>query len=430
MDLIAKVGLYLATNLIIMIQFRLTIVSFLQFFIWGSWLITIGAFWFENKQWGPAEFGAIFSTMGISALFMPAITGVIADRYMRAERLYGLLHILGAIGLWFIPFANSPSDMFWRILITMIFYMPTISLSNTVSYSILSQSAGINVVKTFPVIRVWGTVGFIIAESIISLTNQEKSVFQFQLAAVVSVVLGVYAFTLPACPPLGKGKESNGWASMLGLNAFSMLKEKRYLLFFMFSMLLGAALQLTNAYGATFLHTFEKMPEFKDSIAVKFPALTMSLSQISETLFILAIPFFMRRFNIKQVMLMSMFAWVLRFGLLAYGDPGSGLWMILLSCIIYGMAFDFFNISGSLYIETQVDPAIRSSAQGLFTMMVNGVGAVFGSLTSGFVMAVYFTDEAGDVIWQPTWIAFAGYALVVAILFAVLFKVPNRVPSH
>ncbi|MFM7310365.1 MAG: MFS transporter, partial [Flavobacteriales bacterium] len=219
---------------------------------------------------------------------------------------------------------------------------------------------------------------------------------------------------------------SKGLSSILGLDAFSMFKEKRYFLFFMFSMLLGAALQLTNAYGATFLHTFDGMPEYRDSIAVKFPALTMSLSQISETLFILAIPFFMRRFSIKQVMLMSMVAWVLRFGLLAFGDPGSGLWMILLSCIIYGMAFDFFNISGSLYIETQVDPSIRSSAQGLFTMMVNGVGAVFGSLTSGFVMAAYFTDANGDVIWKPTWIAFAGYSLLVAVLFAVLFRVPNQ----
>ena len=413
-----------------MLKLRLTIVSFLQFFIWGSWLITIGAFWFKTKAWGPDQFGVIFSTMGISALFMPAIVGILSDRFINAEKLYGVLHILGGIGLFFVPAAQTPDDMFWRILITMIFYMPTISMSNTVMYAILSRQEGVDVVKVFPPIRVWGTVGFIVALWIVSLTGHEKDAFQFYLGGISSLVLGLYAFTLPACPPLGKDLERKNWIQALGLNAFSMFKDYRYAVFFLFALLLGAALQLTNAYGDVFLHDFDSNPLYMDTLTVQYPAIVSSLAQISETLFILAIPFFMKRFGIKQVMLMSMVAWVLRFGLFAYGNPGDGLWMILLSCIIYGMAFDFFNISGSLFIEKSVEPSIRASAQGLFTMMVNGVGAVLGSRISGWVIERYFThyqiNAEGTAIphldWHGIWLSFAAYALVIAILFVFLFK--------
>jgi NHS family xanthosine MFS transporter len=219
---------------------------------------------------------------------------------------------------------------------------------------------------------------------------------------------------------LDKGHKRS-FVDSLGLKAFALFKNAKMALFFIFAMLLGAALQLTNAYGDTFLHDFAKVPEYKDLIAVKFPAIIMSISQISETLFILTIPFFLRRFGIKTVMLFSMIAWVLRFGLFAYGDPGSGLWMIILSCIIYGLAFDFFNISGSLFVETQSDPAIRASSQGLFMMMTNGFGAVLGSRVSGIVIDTYFkTGDSFD--WQGIWLAFAGYSLVVAVLFAVFFK--------
>ncbi len=413
-----------------MLKLRLTLVSFLQFFIWGSWLITIGAFWFKTKAWGPDQFGVIFSTMGISALFMPAIAGILSDRFINAEKLYGILHILGGIGLFFVPAAQTPDDMFWRILITMIFYMPTISMSNTVMYAILSRQEGVDVVKVFPPIRVWGTVGFIVALWIVSLSGHEKDAFQFYLGGVSSLFLGVYAFTLPACPPLGKDLERKNWIQALGLNAFSMFKDYRYAVFFVFALLLGAALQLTNAYGDVFLHDFDSNPLFVDTLTVKYPAIVSSLAQVSETLFILAIPFFMKRFGIKQVMLLSMIAWVLRFGLFAFGNPGDGLWMILLSCIIYGMAFDFFNISGSLFIEKSVEPSIRASAQGLFTMMVNGVGAVLGSRISGWLIEEYFTryetNAAGVSIphldWHGIWLSFAGYALVIAVLFVFLFK--------
>jgi len=418
-----------------MIKQRLTALSFLQFFIWGCWLITIGAFWFETKQWGPDQFGVIFSTMGISALFMPAIAGILSDRYINAEKLYGVLHILGGICLFFVPASSTPDEMFWRILLTMIFYMPTISLSNTVAYAILSREPGIDVVKVFPPIRVWGTVGFIVALWTVSLTGNETHAFQFYLGGIASLILGVYSFTLPACPPLGKNMESKGYLQAFGLHAFSMFKNYRYAIFFLFAMLLGAALQLTNAYGDVFLHSFDSLYSDPKPLAVQYPAIISSIAQISETLFILAIPFFMRRFGIKQIMIISMVAWVLRFGLFAFGDPEGGLWMIVLSCIIYGMAFDFFNISGSLFIEKSVEPGIRASAQGLFTMMVNGVGAVFGSRASGWVMEKYFTtyipgengNQIAQIDWHSTWLCFASYSLVVLILFVILFREKKNV---
>lgn len=404
------------------IKFRLILMNFLQFFIWGSWLITIGAYWFQNKNWPGAQFGVIFSTMGIASLFMPTIAGYLADRFINAEKLYGIFHILGGIVLFFLPTVDDPGQFFWVILLNMIFYMPTIALSNAVAYSALKQK-GANVIKDFPPIRVWGTIGFIVALWVVSLLHFETSPNQFYVAAIAAIILGIYSFTLPPSPPYVKtAKVGENTQSAFGLNAFALFKNYKMAMFFLFAMLLGAALQLTNAYGDTFLHDFAGNPGYKETMAVKYPAIIMSISQMSETLFILAIPFFLRRFGIKQVMLFSMIAWVLRFGLFAYGDPGDGLWMIILSCIVYGMAFDFFNISGSLFVETETDPSIRASAQGLFMMMTNGVGAVLGSTISGYVIQHFFTNADNSKDWHGIWLSFAGYALVVAVLFLFLFK--------
>ena len=402
------------------IKYRLILMNFLQFFIWGSWLLTIGAYWFQNKQWSGTEFGAIFSTMGIASLFMPAIAGIIADRWVNAERLYGLFHIIGAVLLFLLPSVDNPSTFYWVILTTMFFYMPTIALAISISYSTLN-SRKMDVVQHYPPIRVWGTVGFIIALWTVSLAGLEKTSGQFIVASVASLFLGLYSFTLPKCPPLGKGHKKS-LASELGLNAFALFKDVKMALFFVSAMLLGASLQLTNAYGDTFLHDFANFPEFKDLVAVKYPAIIMSISQISETLFILAIPFFLKRFGIKKVILFAMIAWVLRFGLFAFGDPGPGLWMIILSCVIYGMAFDFYNISGSLFVEMNSPHTIRSSSQGLFMLMTNGLGAFFGSRISGIVIDKYFLLENGSFDWKGIWLAFSGYALVVAILFAIFFR--------
>jgi NHS family xanthosine MFS transporter len=402
-------------------KLRLTLLSFLQFFIWGSWLITIGAYWFQTKQWSGAQFGAIFSTMGIASIFMPSLMGIVADKYVNAEKLYGILHILGGITLCTIPMVGDPTTMFWVMLLNMIFYMPTLSLSIAVSFSVL-KTEGLDVVKDYPPIRVWGTIGFIVAMWTVSLLGIEKSASQFYVAAGAAFALGLYSFTLPKCPPQSTNTSSQGLMEILGLKSFAILRDRKMLTFFLFALLLGAALQLTNAYGDTFLHDFDKTPAYQDTLTVKYPAIIMSISQISETLFILAIPFFLRRFGIKQVMLFSMIAWVLRFGLFAYGNPGQGLWMIILSCIVYGMAFDFFNISGSLFVETQTQPSIRASAQGLFMMMTNGFGAVLGSSLSGLIIQHYFTDANGVKDWHSIWLTFAGYSLAIAVLFVLIFK--------
>lgn len=403
------------------VKFRLTLMNFMQFFIWGSWLITIGVYWFQNKQWSGSEFGAIFSTMGIASIFMPAIAGIISDRWINAEKLLGILHILGSFVLFTLPLVDNPTTFFWVLLLNMAFYMPTLSLSITVAYSALKKDNK-DVVKDYPPIRIWGTIGFIVALWVVSITGNEASSNQFYIASAVSLFLGIYAFTLPSCPPLANEVNTKSFVDALGLRAFTLFKEKKFAVFFLFSMLLGAALQLTNAYGDTFLHDFKLIPEYQDLLAVKYPAVIMSISQISETLFILAIPFFLRKFGIKYVMLFSMLAWVLRFGLFAFGDPAGGLWMIVFSCIIYGMAFDFFNISGSLFVETQIDQKIRGSAQGLFMMMVNGFGALFGSFTSGLIIEKFFTyaDQSKD--WRSIWITFALYTLALAVVFPFIFK--------
>lgn len=403
------------------IKFRLIVMNFLQFFVWGSWLITIGAYWFQTKQWSGTEFGAIFSTMGIASLFMPSIAGIIADKWVNAEKLYAWFHLAGAAILFTIPLINDPFTMFWVMLINMMFYMPTISLSIAVAYSSLKKN-GEDVVTDYPPIRVWGTVGFIVALWVVSLLHFETRPGQFYVASIAAFILGIYSFTLPKCPPLLHSAKGKSLVDALGLNAFTLFKKTKMAVFFIFAMLLGAALQLTNAYGDTFLHDFANVPEYKGLIAVKYPAIIMSISQISETLFILAIPFFLKRFGIKKVMIISMLAWFFRFGLFAYGNPGDGLWMIILSCIVYGMAFDFFNISGSLFVEGESDPSIRASAQGLFMMMTNGFGAVLGSTVSGVVIDQYFTFPDNSKDWQGIWISFALYALVVTVLFVILFR--------
>ncbi len=395
--------------------------NFMQFFIWGAWLITIGAYWFQNKHWSGSQFGAIFSTMGISAIFMPAVAGFISDKYINAEKLYGTLHILGALVLFSLPMVNNPTIFFWVILLNMLCYMPTLSLSITVAYSAL-KGDGKDVVKDYPPIRIWGTIGFIAALWVVSLTHNETSANQFYIAAAVALGLGLYSFSLPKCPPLLSKTNNQSLRQSLGLNAFALFKTPKFATFFAFSLLLGAALQLTNAYGDTFIHDFKSIPAYKDLIAVKYPAIIMSISQISETLFILAIPFFLQKFGIKYVMLFSMLAWVLRFGLFAFGDPAGGLWMIVLSCIVYGMAFDFFNISGSLFVETQTAPEIRGSAQGLFMMMVNGFGALLGSFTSGIIIDKFFTLADHSKNWHGIWLSFAAYALLLAVTFPFIFS--------
>lgn len=435
------------------LKLRLTILSFLQFFVWGAWLTTLGTYGFAYKQWSGAEFGAVFSTLGIASIFMPALLGIVADKWINAEKLYGILHILYGATLFLLAKTNDPTSFFWILLVGMCFYMPTLALSNSISYKLLKDN-NYDVVKVFPPIRVWGTIGFIAAMWFTNIFSDEQSFSelgksvghqigeffgnslnanQFYFAGIVAVILGIYALFLPKCPPPRLISKDATISQKLGLDAFKLFGQKKMALFFVFSMFLGAALQLTNMYGDTFLKDFGNVEAFKNSAVVQYSTMIISISQISETLFILAIPFFLKKFGIKKVMIISMIAWVLRFGFFSFGTPeGFGLMLIILSNIIYGMAFDFFNISGSLFVETTTDSKIRSSAQGVFMMMTNGFGAILGSSVSGWLISSYFTNEVGNKMWPEIWIYFAAYALVIAILFAVLFKHkhnPNEVAN-
>ena len=400
------------------IKVRLIIMNFLQFFVWGSWLISLGGYMGRELHFEGGQIGAIFATMGIASLVMPGIIGIIADKWFNAERLYGLCHIVGAACLFYASTATGYDQMYWAMLLNLLVYMPTLSLANTVSYNALEQYK-CDLIKDFPPIRVWGTIGFICAMWAVDLTGFKNSSAQLYVGGASALLLGLYSFTLPACRPAKS--ENKSWLSAFGLDALVLFKKKKMAIFFLFSMLLGAALQITNTYGDLFLGSFASIPEYADSFGVKHSVILLSISQMSETLFILAIPFFLRHFGIKQVMLISMFAWVFRFGLFGLGDPGSGLWMLILSMIVYGMAFDFFNISGSLFVETTTESKIRSSAQGLFMMMTNGFGAYLGSKVSGYVIDTYYTHE-NTKDWHGIWFAFAVYALIIAILFSIFFK--------
>jgi NHS family xanthosine MFS transporter len=394
---------------------RLILLNFLQFFVWGSWLISFGGYLIGTLKFGGGQVGNIYATMGIASLFMPAVLGIVADKWINAERVLGLCHIVGAIMLMIASTVKDYHTLYLAMLVNSMVYMPTIALNNTVCYEILEQRR-LDIVKQFPPIRVWGTIGFIAAMWIVDAFGWTKSPVQLYCAAITGLFLGIYAFTLPACPPAKK--KNDGWVSALGLNAFVLLKKRNILVFFIFAMLLGAALQITNAFGGAFLDDFKG--SYPNSFGVLHPNLLLSISQISETVFILTIPFFLRRFGIKKVMLMSICAWVLRFALFGLGNPGSGLVLLVASMIVYGMAFDFFNISGSLFVETEAPTEIRASAQGLFMLVTNGIGAFLGGILSGRVVD-HFT-QAGVKDWRSIWFTFAGYALLLAITFPLLFK--------
>ena len=406
------------------IKLKLIVMNFLQFFIWGAWLISMGRYMGNVMQYDGQEVGGLFATAGFAAIITPALTGIIADRWIGAERLLSICHLLtGAclIAVGFLP-VGTPFATTWLVIFGVnLFFMPTLSLSNTVAYHALGTVQA-DIVKDFPPIRVWGTIGFIVAMWLVNLFKWMDSPMQFNLGAFAAIVLAIYAWTLPAVPH-GVKKSQEGRRSLLsilGLDALVLFKNRQMAVFFTFCILLGAALQVTNAYGNMYLDHFKGVTEYADSFAVKYPNILLSLSQISETLFILAIPFFLKRFGIKGVMTMSFAAWFLRFGLFGLGDPGMpGIIALVLSMVVYGMAFDFFNISGSMFVDQSVSPSMRASAQGLFLLMTNGLGVVIGSLGAGWVVEHFTT--AGVTAWTTVWYIFAGYALITGILFWLLF---------
>lgn len=415
------------------ISIRLIIMNFLQYAIWGAYLTSMGSY-LVNIGLG-AKIGIFYAMQGIVSIFMPAIIGIIADKYIQAQKVLGLCHgIAGlamiAAGYYGLVAGDSVNfaTLFSLYSISVAFYMPTIALSNSVAYSGL-EKFGIDTVKDFPPIRVFGTVGFICSMLFVNFMSIDGVQFQlsynqFFTSGVIGLVLAAYAFTLPACP-VAKGGESKSVAEAFGLKAFALFKKKDMAIFFIFSMLLGVSLQITNGFANPFITHFKEIPEYANAWGAQNANALISLSQLSETLCILLIPFAMKFFGIKKVMLIAMFAWVFRFGLFGAGNPGSGVWMFVLSCLVYGVAFDFFNISGSLYVNMKTDEKIRSSAQGLFMLMTNGIGATIGTLGAQEIVNK-FVYNAAEPSWSTAWYIFAGYALVVGVLFMILFKDPKK----
>ncbi len=418
------------------LKFRLIAMNFLEFAVWGAYLTSMGSFLF-NAGFGE-QIWLFYATQGFVSIFMPALMGIVADKWIPAQKVLSLCHglaglfILGA-GLYAMTAGADITFSIFYLLYTfsIAFYMPTLAISNSVAFNAL-ETAQMDTVKVFPPIRVFGTVGFICSMLFVNfMTNAngvqyQHSYEQFIVSGVLSLILCVYSLTLTNCPCKAKGAGGQSFMEASGLNAFSLFKEKRFALFFIFSMLLGASLQITNGYANTFITSFKDIEGFADTWGANNANALISLSQISETLCILLIPFFMKRFGIKNVMLIAMFGWVFRFAFFGLGNPGSMVWLFVLSCIVYGVAFDFFNISGALFVNHNTSNDIRSSAQGLFMLMTNGLGASIGTWAAGLVVNHFVyanTDPMAQIEgWSTAWYVFAGYALVVAILFAVFFK--------
>lgn len=414
------------------IKTRLIILSFLQFAIWGAYLTSMGRY---LGGYGLGDnIGWFYSVQGIVSIFMPALIGIIADRWVPAQRMLAFCHAVAAIFMGITGYigmtkgsAVAFNDLFWTYTMSVAFYMPTLALSNSVSYTVLTK-AGLDTVKAFPPIRVFGTVGFIVSMLIVDFTGFQNNFNQFFASAAWGVVMALYSLTVPNCP-VNKSVEKKSLSAAFGLDAFRLFGQRKMAMFFIFSMLLGAALQVSNGFANTFIGSFAADEALKDTFAVEHTNVLISLSQVSETLCILLIPFFLRKFGIKTVMLIAMFGWMFRFGFFAIGDPGiPGVIWFVLSMVVYGVAFDFFNISGSLFVDKEVPEEQRSSAQGLFMLMTNGLGASVGVIAAGAIVDAYtHSVKVGEVFytvgdWSSAWYIFAGYALVIAVLFAVLFK--------
>ncbi len=408
--------------------------NFLEFAVWGAYLTSLGRY--LGNIGLSNDIIWFFGMQGMVSIFITALVGIVAGRYIQSQQVLSRCHGLAGVfmaGAGFYCMSAGDSVQFAPLFalysLSVAFFMPTIALTNSVAYSAL-EGAGKDPVKAFPPIRVFGTIGFICS---MLLTNwlkidgvaMQDSYTQLIQSGAMSIVLCLYALTMPSCP-VKPATESKSIVDSLGLKAFTLFRDRQFAIFFIFSMMLGASLQITNGYANTFLGSFGSDPALADTFAVKNSNALLAISQTSETLCILLIPIFMKRFGIKKVMLIAMFAWVLRFGLFGLGQPDMpGVLLFILSCIVYGVAFDFFNISGSLYVNENTSTDIRSSAQGLFMLMTNGLGASIGTLAAGAVVeSVVF--NAAEPSWSTAWYIFAAYALVVAILFMILFKEPAK----
>ena len=414
------------------LKIRLTALNFLEFAVWGAYLTSMGTYLAGAGL--ATNIGWFYAMQGVVSIFMPALMGMLADRWMEGQKVLSMCHFFaGLFMMGASAYAYQAGEavefgpLFTLYALSVAFFMPTIALSYSVCYSAL-EGAGYDSVKAFPPIRVWGTVGFIVTMWIVDLTGLQPTPGQWMVSGALSIVMAAYSLTMPKMKVQKDEKKS--FAEALGLNAFKLFLNPKMALFFGFAMLLGVCLQITNGFANPFITSFGAIPAYADTFGVQHANILISLSQMSETLCILLIPFFLSRFGIKKVVLIALTAWVLRFAFFGMGNPGGGVWLFVLSMIVYGVAFDFFNISGSLFVNQETDESIRSSAQGLFMMMTNGLGAFIGTQVAQQVLNhyVFFPQAAGatgeELIagWQTSWYIFAAYALTVAILFAIFFK--------
>ena len=414
------------------LKIRLALMNFLEFAVWGAYLTCMGMY--LSRIGLTSHIGYFFAMQGFVSLFMPAVMGIVADKWVPAQRLLGLCHLVAGLFMMAAAYYGYTagentqfSILFTLYSVSVAFFMPTLALTNSVAYNALTK-AGMDTIKEFPPIRVFGTVGFICTMWLVDLLGFSTTYMQFVTSGAISILLFLYTFTLPACPLGAKDQKKKSLVEAFGLQAFALFKKKEMAIFFIFSSLLGVSLQITNGYAAPYIESYAAIPEFANTFGVQHVNILYSLSQISETCCILLIPFFMKRYGIKQVMLIAMFAWVVRFGFLGMGNPGMpGVILFILSMVVYGVAFDFFNISGSLYVDKTTDPSIRSSAQGLFVLMTNGIGATIGSLAAQAVVN-FNTDANGVVAWDPVWSTFSVYALTVGVLFAIIFR-PKKIEA-
>lgn len=410
------------------LSMRLVAMNFLEFAVWGAYLTSMGNYLagagFAESIW------LFYAMQGVVSIFMPALMGMVADRWVPAQRLLGLCHLLSGCfmlgaGLYGMGAAPELGVLLGLYSVSVAFFMPTIALTNSVAFNALTR-AGLDTVKAFPPIRVFGTVGFICSMWAVDICGMQGGSSQFVVSGALGLSLAAYAQTLPSCP-VNKDR-SGALTQALGLDAFRLFRQRRMAVFFIFSMLLGVSLQITNGYANPYITSFGEVEEYAGTFGAQHANILISLSQISETCCILLIPYCLKRFGIKRVMMIAMLAWMLRFGLFGAGDPGPGVWMFVLSCIVYGVAFDFFNISGALFVDENTDESIRSSAQGLFMLMTNGLGATLGTWIAGLVIN-HFVYASANVApmealvgWRTSWYIFAAYSLVVLVLFVFLFK--------
>jgi nucleoside transporter len=383
---------------------KLSVMMLLEYFIWGAWYVTMGTYMSEFLDATGTQIGAAYSALAIATIISPFFVGMVADRYFAAQRIMGVLHILGGALLYFATTVSDNSTFYWIILFYSLLYMPTIALSNSIAFHQMTDPG-----KQFPWIRVFGTIGWIVAGLMIAALSIEKTRFTFQMAAIASVALGFFSFVLPNTPPKGKTAESTA-SSAIGTEAIVLFKDRPYLIFFIAAILVCIPLSFYYGFANLFLN----------ELGMENAAGKMILGQVSEAVFILAIPFLFNRIGVKNMLLLGMTAWILRYICFAYGDVNANLWMLYAGIVLHGICYDFFFVTGYMYTEKKAGEKIKNAAQGLFTFATYGVGMVIGTRFSGLVTDYY--TENGTPNWTQIWYVPAFIAVGVLLYFILFFK--------